>query len=385
MADADPVSGAIAPGAADLTRAFRTHAPEFAGHQQAEAVHAGPAGLTVLCSANRTGDEELTHLLRLSDNGDVAWERQFGSEHGSGRAMAALPNGGFVIAGDIRRSELEYQAQLLHIDDDGQLLESRPFGPGGVTGFAAVAVLDDGSAVAGGMTERRGWIVSVDEKLNLHWERPMDDVNAVRGLASLADGDFAVAAIANQSTTGFGTTQLSVLTVDQRVRWQQRLPVSGRGEPAAIAARAGRSLVMVGYRSANERDPARCWIACLGTDGTPMWERLIGAAAEERRGRAVTVLADEGVAVVCDVLHDGEHALHVVRLAADGTLAWERAYGGGEGVRDVANDIAAVADGGLVVVGSTTKGPGRTNAWVLRLDADGALLWNRVFGSASTK
>ncbi|HMF92798.1 MAG TPA: hypothetical protein VKE96_00825 [Vicinamibacterales bacterium] len=383
MADSDEVSGAIAPGAADLARAFRAQAPELAGHQQAESVHVGPSGLTVLCSANPTGGGELTRLLRLSDGGDVVWERHFGSEHGAGRAMAALPNGSFAIAGDVRRGELEYQAQLLRVDSEGRVLASRSCGPRGVTGFSAVTALDDGSTIAGGMAEGRGWILCVDESLNLLWERPLGDADTVCGLASLSGRSFAVAS-ANQSTTGLGTAQLAMFTADQQVRWQQRLPASGRGEPAALAARAGsRSLVMIGHRSANEADPARCWVACVDADGRLMWERLIGEADEARRGRGVAVLDDEGVAVAGDGLRRRGRALHVARLAGDGALAWERSYGGGEGAQAVARGIASAADGGFVVVGSTvSKGPGRTNAWVIRLDDDGEMLWDRVFGCA---
>jgi hypothetical protein len=62
-------------------------------------------------------------------------------------------------------------------------------------------------------------------------------------------------------------------------------------------------------------------------------------------------------------------------------VLWERSFGGAGD--DVARGLARTADGGLVVVGSTTtRGVGKTNVWILRLAGDGALVWDRVFGTA---
>jgi hypothetical protein len=76
-----------------------------------------------------------------------------------------------------------------------------------------------------------------------------------------------------------------------------------------------------------------------------------------------------------------QRSIQVARLAPDGTPLWERAFGG---VRwDVARGLTSTGDGGLVVVGSTmSKGPGKTNVWILRLDGEGRLRWDRAFGSA---
>lgn len=60
-------------------------------------------------------------------------------------------------------------------------------------------------------------------------------------------------------------------------------------------------------------------------------------------------------------------------------ILWERRFGGKEG--DRASSILALSDGGFFVVGTTgSKGAGGTDAWLLRLDATGKLLWDRTYG-----
>jgi hypothetical protein len=43
--------------------------------------------------------------------------------------------------------------------------------------------------------------------------------------------------------------------------------------------------------------------------------------------------------------------------------------------------LAATHDGGLIMVGSTAGGPGKTNVWIVRLDPNGDVRWQRVFGT----
>ena len=84
-----------------------------------------------------------------------------------------------------------------------------------------------------------------------------------------------------------------------------------------------------------------------------------------------------GHAVAADLDH---RSIVVARLGPDGAPRWERKFGGGR--MDVARGMTRTADGGLVVVGSTqSRGPGKTNVWILRLDAAGQLLWDKVFGA----
>jgi len=63
----------------------------------------------------------------------------------------------------------------------------------------------------------------------------------------------------------------------------------------------------------------------------------------------------------------------------DDGVSWEAVYGGA--AKDWAYALTATADGGLVVAGRTaSKGAGLEDIWVLRLDGEGDLLWDKTFG-----
>ena len=61
---------------------------------------------------------------------------------------------------------------------------------------------------------------------------------------------------------------------------------------------------------------------------------------------------------------------------------WARTYGGPS--TDVANSVQPTADGGYVVAGYTSSfGAGGTDAWVLKLDANGAIPGCAVAGTSN--
>lgn len=78
----------------------------------------------------------------------------------------------------------------------------------------------------------------------------------------------------------------------------------------------------------------------------------------------------------------------MIRLDPEGTMLWQRAYGGSNEER--ANDIRTTSDGGSVFVGSTISTDGdvtglhgtSNDVWVVKLDANGALEWQRTLGGS---
>jgi hypothetical protein len=58
----------------------------------------------------------------------------------------------------------------------------------------------------------------------------------------------------------------------------------------------------------------------------------------------------------------------VLKLDANGNILWQKAYAGGGDDYDRASAIQVTADGGYVVAGSTSSPAGVSDAWVLKLD-----------------
>lgn len=82
----------------------------------------------------------------------------------------------------------------------------------------------------------------------------------------------------------------------------------------------------------------------------------------------------------------GNYDLWVVKYDAVGTVEWQKLFGGSE--EDRGYSVYQTSDNGFVVVGYTksddgdvTDNHGQSDIWLIRLDSDGNLLWQKTFGA----
>lgn len=104
-----------------------------------------------------------------------------------------------------------------------------------------------------------------------------------------------------------------------------------------------------------------------------------GAIKDKAYG--IVSLPDDGLIVVGNSRSQQslEYNAWILRLSRDGKLIWERSFGGSRS--DQLYAVASTPDGGVAVAGHTrSKGAGKSDVWILRLNLDGELLWERTFG-----
>src|SRR5690606_16397312 len=76
----------------------------------------------------------------------------------------------------------------------------------------------------------------------------------------------------------------------------------------------------------------------------------------------------------------------VLKLRANGTILWNKTYGGSK--RDTVRSIALAPDGTIVLAGTTESNDSdvsnlhgtEPDVWVMQLGSDGTMLWNKTYG-----
>ena len=84
---------------------------------------------------------------------------------------------------------------------------------------------------------------------------------------------------------------------------------------------------------------------------------------------------------------NGSYDFWVVKLDATGVLVWEQAYGG-SGIEQ-AYDAVQLDNGDFIIVGQgygsdgdASGNHGGSDAWVLRINSQGGLIWQKMFGGS---
>ncbi|GBC85869.1 hypothetical protein HRbin11_02328 [bacterium HR11] len=193
-----------------------------------------------------------------------------------------------------------------------------------------------------------------------------------------ADGGLVVAG--STDSFGAGGTDAWVLRLDAdgRVLWQKALGGDGTDVAYAVRPTPDGGFVVAGYTSSfTAGGEAGAWVFRLNAAGGLVWQKVYGPGVAYGLDRT----SDGGFVVAGATTAFGAAGLDawVLRLDAQGNVVWQRRYGGSGS--DVAYSVRAVPDGGFVVAGFTTSfGAGSYDAWVLRLDAAGGVLWQRAYG-----
>lgn len=134
------------------------------------------------------------------------------------------------------------------------------------------------------------------------------------------------------------------------------------------------------------------WLGKMSTDSTMIWSHVFGGTSNER-GNDVQLTPDNGFLITGftesnDIDISGNHGskdLFVCKTDFGGHLEWFKVFGGTSD--EIGNSVLPLADGNFIVAGSTfssdgdiSQNIGSSDYWIIKLDADGNLIWEKTFG-----
>lgn len=157
-----------------------------------------------------------------------------------------------------------------------------------------------------------------------------------------------------------------------------------------------------GTKDEDSRGQEDIWILKLNPVGDIQWQRTIGGSGRDELKQIITV--DEGGYLIggstnspmlTSIDSSGEKRSEnygnmdywLIRLTADGTVEWEKTFGGI--YRDELRSLIKTKDGGFLI-GGTSNSPnsgtkmednfGQGDFWIIKLDKNGNELWQRTIG-----
>jgi uncharacterized delta-60 repeat protein len=285
-------------------------------------------------SFNPSSENEI-FLVKVASDGSLTWQRtwegpiQFASDQANDVAVA--PDGSVYVTGSTQG--IRGDVVLLKFSPDGSLLWQQRWDSGSTESGEAVAVGADGSVyVAGGTTAGDGniLVLKFSSDGSVVWQKTWGPAGGFNGVAVGPDGNVYV--VGNAARADSSGSDVVLLKLDP----------------------AGALLMQKSY-SASEIADARGGVA-VATDGSI---HVAGAIQEVDRD------------VVVDAM--------LVKFAPDGSLVWDRSWGGRSG--DVSGAVAAKPDGTVLWAGDTNSfGAGSDDAFLLQMSLDGKAMDASTWG-----
>ncbi len=160
--------------------------------------------------------------------------------------------------------------------------------------------------------------------------------------------------------------------------------------------------VFIGGTTSNDFDVsgnkgnADLWLVKLDSNLNLQFQKCLGGSDHEE-GSSIQLTRDGGYIISgFSKSNDGDrdysyghYDAWIIRTDAYGNMLWQRSYGGSN--EDGARDVRQTADGGFIFVGYTLStdgivgnlgGLGEEDLWIVRLDSIGNVVWQKVVGGS---
>ena len=245
----------------------------------------------------------------------------------------------------------------------------------------------DGGYIVAGMGDtfdfdKDLWVLKLNSDGTVAWQKAYrgDDISA-SFIQQTSDGGYIVLGVIFNDATRKKYFLVLKLNSDGTVAWQQKAyGETGYEYANSIQQTSDGGYIVVGGSNVANEDVL---VLKLNSDGTVVWQKTYGGTKSDSAS-SIQQTSDEGYIVVGNTYSFGTGSgdFWILKLNSYGTVAWQKTYGGTS--YDYASSIQQTSDEGYIVVGNTYSfGTGSGDFWILKLNSDGTVAWQKTYGGTS--
>ncbi len=325
----------------------------------------------------------------LADHaGAVSWWARTiaGPGENSLGSIQRTADGGCVMTGYTQSPN--YDAWCVKLDSSGNISWQKTYG--GINTDTGVIVYPtaDGSYMLAGNTESFGagggdiWCLKLDPSGNISWQKTYGGINDDYLMAVHATPDGGWLLVGWTYSFGAGGRDGWCVKIDAsgNISWQKAYGGAGWDEITAVESTSDGGYIVVGNTYSFGAGSEDAWCMKLNASGNIMWEKTYGGSSADV-ALGVNATGDGGYILggQTESFGAGGQDVWCVKINASGNVLWQKTYGGGG--KDGLYGVNAAADGGPVFAGYTySSGVGGADAWCVKLNASGDILWQKTYG-----
>ncbi len=337
-----------------------------------------------LTGINSNGNNDCW-VVKLDAKGIIQWQKLLGSSASDvGYSVINTSDGGYAITGSA----------------------------GGGNGSFTGAIFNNGPTDA--------FLIKLDVSGNIQWQKlyggSLTDIGY--SLGQTTDGGFVIAGASNSSNTGTltgfvgnGGFDSYIIKTDAsgNILWQKLAGGNANDLFNSMQVCSDGSLIFLGNSASSSTGTLLgvsnngivgtndSFILKLTSAGTLLWQKLLGGSSEEY-GNFVSQTADNGFLLISlsnsngtgtltGTVNNGSYDAWIVKIDVNGNLLWQAVLGG-SGYENP-YFVKETSDNGFLVTGysnSSNSGTipftsnGNNDVWVIKLNTNGSTAWQKLYG-----
>lgn len=375
----------------------------------------------------------LTSLNSISQEPALLWERAYGGTQDEElNSLIKLSNGNFLVGasteshnGDIQSGNFQsMDIWVYEISPSGEIIWEKTYGGSDSDYCYSVLQDTDSTFMVAGMTsssdgdinsefkgERDLWFFRINQENDIIWEKTMGGSKLEEGsvLIKANDGEILVGANTNSSDGDVeypnkGNYDYWVFKYDSagEIKWQKTYGGSGRDVLYDLCCSPDSGYLLCGYTRSNDGDIQSgnegdydIWLVKIDNEGNLLWERTYGGSSYDAPRQVLPLTDGYLIAGYTDSdnvdIQSGNHGqrdVWVLKIDKDGKLLWEKTYGG-LGI-DYLNS-AVQAENGEFILGCTSESDdgdhsypnyGELDIWVVGINSSGDITFDKKSGGS---
>ena len=352
----------------------------------------------------------------------IQWQKTLGGTDVD-RAQSIQPtsDGGYVVAGytlssdgDVTGNHVNNDFWVVKLDATGAIIWQKALGgTDDDSAYSIESTADGGYIVAGytysndgDVTGNHGsgdvWVVKLSATGAIVWQKTLGGTGyeTAQSIQPTSDGGYIMAGFTSSNdgnvTGNHGGTDAWVVKLSDTgdIIYQKALGGTLGDNAFSIQSTADGGYIMAGYRDTGIFSVVLVdvWVVKLSATGTIVWQKTLGGSNYDI-AQSIQITSDGGYILSGYTSSNdgdvtGNHGaidVWVLKLNATGDITWQKTLGG-TGVDD-AKSIQTTSDGGYIMAGFTssndgdvTGNHGSNDFWVVKLDATGAIIWQKALG-----
>ncbi|MFZ8804847.1 MAG: hypothetical protein ACO2PO_17970 [Candidatus Calescibacterium sp.] len=332
------------------------------------------------------------------------WAKAYGSTgNDEAYSIQRTKDGGFIVAGYMTISGTNTDVWVLKLDRDGNVQWQKVFGGPFADAAYEVKESSDGSFIVAGYsvtsvptTQRNGFIVKLDSNGNFAWSLTYGGTadDEFSSLVTSVEGGIEYIIVAGY-TKSFGALGgedawvIKVKSLDGSIVWQKRYGASSASGTTdrfqrVITSSYNGSIRYVFAGRTGTSTNNDFWIMITDENGNVQISRTYYYSTYHEGIWDIKETDGAFLLVGSAQRYFGTTGsdIWVLKISKDnGEIFWQKAFGSLDD--DEPRTAIVTEDGGIIIAGTTRsilKGTDSYDIWVLRLDKDGNLKWQKLYG-----
>jgi len=285
---------------------------------------------------------------------------------------------GYVLAGYSKSyTNGAWDGWIFKIDKNGNKLWQNHFGGKKNDEFNGIVATDDGFMISGWTQIRKnnidGWILKIDQKGNKIWENKyggdkedyLGDILYLRNNRYISVGNF------HSHNIEYGFL-LNFYSNGKTINKKFLKRSGNKKNSFSSIYRDKNNLFLIGYSIKSTKNG---WIVKMDKNENILWNRVYKSSKYEKLYNMIK--AKNGYLVVGIHNKDNRDGL-IMKIDNKGNQIWKKTYGGDK--IDGLSSIIQIDNGYLVAGGTFSKGNGKCDVWLMKIDENGNKIWEKTFG-----